>query len=256
MITIILCLITTSISLGSLGPLVLWSRISNIGDGLAHTIVFSLVLNYFLGISITLSALIVSIFFVLILEFTSRDKKVDSSSKIVILSCLSISMTLLISDISGGSIKLQELLVGDAFAITGTDLLISVFLMVLIIIFIWYNYNNIIIATISSSIAEVKGINIKVLSLSIKLIVAITVSLSIGIVGVLLMSSLLIIPASIARLISRSPSQMIFMSSAVASISGIFSTWISLTYDLAYGPTLACLLSLSYLITSLLCSKS
>lgn len=255
MTTIIICLITTSISLGALGPLVLWSRISNIGDGLSHTIVFSLVLNYFLGISIPLSALIISIFFVLILEFTSRDKTVDSSSKIVILSCLSISMTLLISDISGGAIKLQELLVGDAFSITVTDLLISILLMVLIITFICYNYNNIIISTISRDIAEVKGINIKILSLIIKLIVAITVSLTIGIVGVLLMSSLLIIPASIARLISRSPFQMILFSSTIAALSGLISTWISLTYDLAYGPTLACLLSLSYLMTNLLRSK-
>ncbi len=246
MIEISICLILISLGLGLLGPYVIWNRLSSIGDALSHSIMLSLVITYFFGCSQSLSSIVIACIFVSMMEFMNIEKRLDDSSKIISLSCLFISVTILASDISGGKIQLKEFMLGDVMSINIQDLYIIACILIAIIGFLLIFLDQIVLSSISEDLARIKGINVRRVNFFAKLLLCITIAVTANIVGILLITSLLVLPPSIARYISHSPRQMLLISSIISSIGCCISLFISSYYDFAYAPCLAFILSCAY----------
>lgn len=252
MILIAFCLIFTSLSLGMMGPLVLWNKLENIGDALSHSIMLSLVVHFIIPIGHFASSIIVTILFALMVDFIKRDKNTDNSARIISISCLFVSSSILAADFSAGKIRLKEFMLGDIFSVTMTDLYISAIILLSVIVFLYYYLDEIILSAISEESAAIKGIKVGKLQLITKLLLFLSITISANIAGVLLITALITMPASIARYVSYSPRQMVFFSSGISVIFSSISLIISLLYDVAYAPCLAFMMAFSYLSINLL----
>ena len=249
MFIIILTALVSSFNLAITGPVILWQRMANIGDALSHALIASLILT-FLGIDEFIATIIISIVFMLLVTIFS-DSSEDRAKNLVIFSSLFISVTLLFADIFDGQFRIQEMITGDIISSGYHELFICAYIALINSTFIFTKLNKIVLVAISKDIALVNGINLRFLKFSIALILALTISVSIQITGILLLTSLLIIPASIAKKISNSPGDMVIKSAIIGCGCSLISAFISLAYDLSFSATNSAILVLSYIFSSL-----
>ncbi len=250
MMQIVLSLLLSSINLGALGSIVLWKKLINIGDTMSHAIILSLVIEYFLGVPTAIGAIFVSIIFVIWISLFSNERNNQNISMIVF-SGAAIALTLLTSDLTNGGLKIRDFIVGDVLSSGVTEALISASMLIFISYFLYRYYKELVIISISNEVAIVHGIKTNRINFIINLILAIGISISIQIVGVLLMTSFLVIPAAIARLYSSSPWQMILLSSSISAVSSFVAISISINYDVGFSSIVILILSVLYMLSSL-----
>ena len=119
--------------------------------------------------------------------------------------------------------------------------------------FIW---KPLLTLTIDEELAKVEGINVELISLAYTLLIAVLVAVSMKVVGALLITSLLIIPAATARPLSRTPEQM----ACYAVLIGIWAVFgglaASFLWDTPAAPSIVVVASLFFILSHLLSKKT
>ncbi len=250
MIEIIVTLLFSSFNLGALGTIVLWQRIVNIGDSLSHAIIFSFVIEYFFKLPQALGCVIVAVGFTICARFLSKTSSGQNLSMIV-LSSMAIALTFLVSDLSGGDFKIKDFIVGDILSCGRDEMYISIAVSILVIFFLYFKFREIVLFSISEDIAKVNAVNVKNLKIYISIILALAIAVFIQVIGALLMTAFLVIPASIARIVSQSPQKMLCLSILISLISSLVSFIISMNYDISFSACSIILLSVIYIVTNI-----
>jgi len=231
---IIASLFFSSINLGILGCIVLWQRLINIGDTLAHAIIFSLVIEYFFHVPLAIGSIIVALVFILSSSFFAF-KKSDQNISMIVFSSAMIALTILTSEIVGGSFKLKDFMVGDILSSGYIEVLTSSSIGLILIMFLHFKFKELVLVSVSSELASVNGINSERIKFFVNMILAVSIAISIQLIGILLMTSFLIIPASIARMFSKSPKQMIFLSVLISTLVSFISLILSISFDVGFS---------------------
>ena len=125
-----------------------------------------------------------------------------------------------------------------------------------ILIFLYFNWSSFVLMTIDEKLAKAEGINIVLNQLQIMLLMTIVVAVSFKIVGLLLITSLLIIPAATARQLAHSPEIMAVVSSLLAVFSVIIGIYSSLHLDTPSGPSIVVASTLIFIILEFAWSPS
>ena len=128
--------------------------------------------------------------------------------------------------------------------------------MVVVAFLLFINWKKLLLLTLNEELAKAEGINKTFYELLFMFLIALAVSVSVQIVGVLLITSLLIIPPAVARVFSDSPVSMIFSSMLISIGAVLLGLYSSIAFDLATGPAIVITLGLFFLIVQFLPSKS
>lgn len=236
MVNIILVLILLGLILAPLGCLVLWNRYSYYGDGLAHSSMLAVVLSSIMNIHLVLASIINAVIFTYLVYKTK--KKSEQNASIGMISSLMVAASLILSSLYPNNINLEQILFGDLMLVSQEDLYYLAAIFVVIVTFFATTYKKLILMIISKDIANLKGIKVELIEYSFLLILSFAVICTIKIVGVLLVTSILIIPAMTARLISSSPLQMIFLSVIIIQIMNLSGVILSFYGDLPFAPVI------------------
>lgn len=224
---------------GPLGAFLLWRRMAYFGDSLSHSAILGVALGFLLAININLGILVSTLLIAALLIFSQRQKKISNDTMLGILSHSTLSLGLIIiSFVEGVRVDINAWLFGDILSVSWQDLwviLAGVSLVLLLLFIIW---RPLLSLTVHEDIACVEGVNITVISAVYTLLVAILVAISMQIVGALLITSLLIIPAAAARLFSRSPEQMAVYAVIVGMLAVIIGLLASYFMDTPAGPSI------------------
>lgn len=233
-----LIIIITSILIGfifaPLGCMVLWKRYVYFGDGLAHATMLSGVLSIIMGIPIIYVGIISAIIFAY-LVFKLKNKS-DNNAAIGFISSSMISIALILSSIYSEKFNINNLLFGDIISATNNDIVILLVILLLVGIFFKKYYQDLIIIVLSQDIACSRKINTKIVEFLFLVILSFSVLSTIKIVGALLVTSVILIPAMIARVISKSPQEMIWLSMFFALLMNIIGIVLSFYFDLPFAP--------------------
>lgn len=239
----------------TLGIFLVLRRLSLIGDGLAHVTLSGVALGLLLKVYplyVAIPVTLISGFGVLkIIEKT----KLSGDSAIGIISSAGISIGIIMASMAGGfNIDLFSFLFGNILTITLEEMILSIILAVFVIGVIAVLYNQVISITFDEELAKVSGINTKRINIILILLTALTVVLSMKIVGIMLVSSFLILPSVSALQIAKSFRTSIIIAwffSVFSVISGIF---ISFIFNIPTGGTIV-LVSLIILIICILARR-
>lgn len=219
---------------GPLGSIIIWRRLSFLGDTLAHSTFLGIALSTLLHLEITwgifILALILGIFFVFFSQtrFFTQDILLSIFSQ----SSLALGMVAL-SVLAPQGFSYQRFLFGDILTVTGQDLLLlGVFsLCFLAVIFrIWPKFMTI---TINEDLAFTEGISVLRLKIIFMLLLTTYITLAVKMMGILLITSMMVIPAAIARPFARTPIHMMTIGSLVALIISTCGMMLSWRVDLA-----------------------
>ena len=224
---------------GPLGCFVIWRRLSYFGDTLSHSALLGVTLAYSFSLNISLSVFIISAVVALLLINLQKRTKLAGDSLLGLLAHSTLAIGLvLIGFLSYIRFDLMGLLFGDILAVTIEDIALvwvggSVILGILY--FIWKSLFS---ATVNYDLSAAEGMKPEVSNFIFTLLLAGVIALSIKMIGALLITGLLLIPAATARNISNSPNQMVFLATLVGIISVIAGLFTSLELNTSSGPTI------------------
>lgn len=217
-----------------LGCLVLWKRYVYFGDGLAHASMLAAVISVLLGIPVFYAGVINTALFVFVV-FKLKNKS-GNSAAIGLTSSLMISLALILSYIFPGKFNFTSLLFGDIVIASSKDIITLSILLLLVTIFFLSFYKKMILVIISKDVASSRGINVSIIEFIFLSLLSFSVLATIKIVGALLVTSIILIPAMSARIISTSPLMMIALSIVFAQIMNISGITLSFHADLPFAP--------------------
>jgi zinc transport system permease protein len=237
---------------GPLGCFIVWRRLSYFGDTLAHSALLGVVIAYALSFNIVLSVFIISGVISLSLLYLQKKTFLPNDALLGLLahSVLAIGLVLL-GILSFIRIDLMGLLFGDILSVNLNDLLIvwiggAIVLGSLILI-----WRPLFAGTVNLELAKAEGLNSELANTIFTLLIAGVIAISIKIVGILLITGLLIIPASASRNLSSTPIQMAIIASIIGVISVAFGLYSSMTWNSSTGPTILSVSLVIFILTLL-----
>ena len=224
---------------GPLGCLVIWRRLSYFGDTLAHSALLGVTLAYAFSFNISLSVFIISGTVALLLISLQKRTKLAGDSLLGLLAHSSLAIGLvLIGFLSSIRFDLMGLLFGDILAVTTQDILIIWFGGLIILVILFYIWKSIFAATVNYDLAAAEGMKPDLSNFIFTILLAGVIAISIKMIGALLITGLLLIPAATARSLSNNPFQMVILSILVGITSVITGLFGSLELNTASGPSI------------------
>jgi len=234
---------------GPLGAFVVWRRMAYFGDTLAHSALLGVSLGLLFEINLNLAVIVLCVGLALVLVTLQKKHFIATDTLLGILAHSSLSLGLVVvSFLDNIRIDLMAYLFGDLLAISQNDLYWIYgggFLVLLLLITFW---KPLLAMTVNEELAKVEGYPIEAIRLLLMLLVALVIAVAMKIVGVLLITSLMIIPAATARKLANSPVQMAYMASIIGCFSVAAGLFVSYQWDTPAGPSVVVCAALLFLL--------
>ena len=224
---------------GPLGCFVVWRRLSYFGDTLAHsallgvTIAFSLEFN--IALSVFISSSVIALFFIQLQKKTNLPG--DALLGLLAHSSLAVGLVA-IGFLSFIRFDIMGLLFGDILAVNVNDLLIIWIGGAFILLVLKLIWKPLFASTVNYELAEAEGLNPDRAKAIFTLLMAAIIAISIKMIGLLLITGMLIIPAAFARNISDSPKGMVIFSIIGGLLSVFIGLFSSLNFNTPSGPSI------------------
>ncbi|MEE9309432.1 MAG: zinc ABC transporter permease subunit ZnuB [Cocleimonas sp.] len=224
---------------GPLGVFIIWRRMAYFGDTLSHSAILGVALGFLLSVNINIGILVSTILVAILLILAQRQKQLGGDTLLGIMAHSALALGLvLISFVEGVRVDIDSWLFGDILVVSWNDLgiiAVGVAVVLAILIYIW---KPLLSLTVHEELARVEGVNVSLISAIYTLLIAILVAIAMKIIGALLITSLLIIPAATARQFSRSPEAMAIISVIFGMIAVVLGLGASYLWDTPAGPSI------------------
>jgi zinc transport system permease protein len=236
---------------GPFGAFVVWRRMAFFGDMLAHTALLGVALGLLIGVDVRIGMIATCLAAALLLAYGQRQSRIGSDTVLGMLahSTLALGMVAL-AFVDGVAVDLMAYLFGDVLAINTTDItLLAVGGAFALAVLAWM-WRPLLAVTVSPEIAAAESIPVERLRLIFMLLMALVIGMAIKIVGVLLITALLIVPAASARFFARTPEQMAIgagLFGAASVLAGIVLSW---HVDTPAGPSIVISAALLFILTA------
>tara|TARA_R110000868_G_scaffold122464_8_gene324459 strand:- start:993 stop:1826 length:834 start_codon:yes stop_codon:yes gene_type:complete len=235
---------------GPLGCFVVWRRMAYFGDTMAHSALLGVALSFLLSINLTLGVFAVAAMVAGALIVLQRQATLSTDALLGILSHSTLAVGLvLVGFLTTVRIDLMGFLFGDILAVSVQDIVIIYGGGIAILAILILAWRPLLASTVSPELAEAEGLRPEASRLVLMILMASVIAIAMKLVGVLLITSLLIIPAATARRLSSTPEAMAAVAAvlgAVAVVGGLFG---SRTWDTASGPSIVVMALIVFLLS-------
>ena len=234
-----------------LGCFVVWRRMAYFGDATAHAAILGVALSLTLSMPIFIGTLIACMTMALLVNAVSgRGYAMDTVLGVLAHAALAIGLVA-VSFLSGIRIDLMAYLFGDILAVSRSDLAVIWVGAALVVTLMRWRWSALLISTLNADLAYAHGIHPRREQMILTLSLAMVVAVAIKVVGVLLIVSLLIVPAAAARPLSRTPESMALIAAAIgciAIVAGLRTAWL---LDTPAGPSIVCIAVIIFAMSSI-----
>ncbi|RMG49924.1 MAG: hypothetical protein D6717_14260 [Gammaproteobacteria bacterium] len=241
---------------GGLGVFVVWRRLAYFGDSLSHSALLGIAMGLLLGINTTLPLLAVCMAVAVLIVWLRGQRRFSTDTVLGILAHAALSVGLVaVSLVEGLRMDLMAWLFGDILAVNASDLLFILLGSGVVLALLGVLWTPLLRITLDEDLARVEGVPVTAVNLGFMLLMAMVVALAMKLVGVLLITALLIIPAATARYLARSPELMAVLAAVLGMLAVSAGLYGSLQWDTPAGPSVVVAASLVFLLVSLLLGR-
>ena len=224
---------------GPVGCFIIWRRLAYFGDTLSHSALLGVAMALLLETNVTIAVFIVSVVASLLLLLLQRRAALSSDALLGLLAHSTLAVGLVVlAFMTWVRVDLMGFLFGDILAMTKIDLAVIWGGGAAVLAVLRHIWRPLFAATVNHDLATAEGMRPDLMNIIFMILVAAVIAVSMKLVGVLLITALLIIPAATARRFSASPEQM----AVIAALVGMASVWIglegSLKWDTPAGPSI------------------
>ncbi|MEM9580656.1 MAG: metal ABC transporter permease [Pseudomonadota bacterium] len=246
-----LAAIGVALAAAPLGCFVVWRRMAYFGDATAHAAILGVAISIALSMPIFAGVLLVAFAMALIVTgLEARAQTTDSSLGVLSYSALAFGLVAMAA-LPGVRIDPEAFLFGDILAVSRMDLAVIWLGAAAVLALLWLRWSALLTATLNGDLAQAAGINPRREQLILTLAMALVVAVSIKVVGVLLIGAMLIIPASAARPLARTPEAMALWAIAIACMAALGGLGAAYHWDTQAGPTIVCCAALLFALSQM-----
>jgi zinc transport system permease protein len=235
---------------GPLGCFIVWRRMAYFGDSLAHNALLGVALGLLLGIDLSLGVIAGSAMLAAFLLAMQQQKQIASDTLLGLMAHSGLALGLVVlSFFETLRVDLLSYLFGDILAVSTTELIwvyVSAFVGLIVLIAIW---RPLLAVTVHEDLARAEGVAVWPTRLAFVLLIAIVISIAMKIVGLLLITAMLIIPAATARRFAETPEQMAVMAVVAGALAVFCGLAGSVVWDTPSGPSVVVAAFLGFLVS-------
>ena len=256
MVNALIAVVLISPLMGILGTMAVNNKMAFFSDALGHSAFTGIALGVLLGIKNELISLIAfGVFIALLITRVKNKGNTSSDTVISVFSSGSVAVGLLVLSYGGSFSKYNSYLVGDVLSVTSGELLTLLITLICVIVIWAFMYNKLLVITVNKELAASRGIKTSLYENIFVIVVAVVVMLSIKWVGILLINSLLILPAASARNLAKNSRQYLALSVGISLVGAVSGLLVSFYGDTSAGATIVTVLTVIFFITYVVGSR-
>lgn len=235
---------------GPIGCFIVWRKMAYFGDSLAHAALLGMALGFSFGTDLRLGILVACVSLSLFLLLLQTRKKLSTDTLLGVLSHAALAFGVIgVSLMEMLRVDLMGYLFGDILAVGPADLLWiygggAAGLCALALI-----WRGLLAVTVSEELARAEGVPVFAVKLAFMLLIALVVAVGMKLIGILLITSMLIIPAAAARPFSRTPERMAALASLAGACAVAIGMWVSVRWNAPAGPSVVAAAALLFLLS-------
>ena len=231
--------IGVAIVAGPVGCFIIWRRLAYFGDTLSHSALLGVAMALLLELNITVSVFFISLIVSLLLLLLQKRASLSSDALLGLLAHATLAVGLVVlAFMTWVRVDLMGFLFGDILAVTTNDLAVIWFGGLAVLIGLSLIWRRLFAATVNYELAKAEGAKPDITNIVFMVLVAAVIAVSMKLVGVLLITALLIIPAATARRFSTSPEHMAVIAAVIGALSVFVGLNGSLQWDTPAGPSI------------------
>lgn len=248
----LLALLLLSPLFGLMSTMIVTGRMSFFSDALGHSAFTGIAIGCICGLAPVPVAVAFAVAFALLFSFVRSRSNQAADTLIGVFSSTAVALGIFVATLGGGSFtKYNKYLIGDVLSVTPAEIGVLLVVLLAVVVFWWVNINRLTLAAVHPQLASSRGIRVDLMQTMFTVAIAVVVTLAINWVGLLMLNSLLVLPAASARNVSRNLRQYHLFSilfALGASIAGLILSYhlgasagaaISLTLALIFAVTFA-----------------
>lgn len=237
---------------GPLGCFIVWRRLAYFGDTLSHAALLGVALAFLFEVNITIAVFAISACVSIALLLLQRGATLSADALLGLLSHSALALGLVVlAFMTWVRFDLMGLLFGDILAVSKFDLAVIWMGGVVVLGILAAIWRPLFAATVNGELAAAEGMNPDRANIIFMLLTAAVIAISMKIVGVLLITAMLIIPAATARRFSAGPEQMAVLAALIGAASVTAGLFGSLEWDTPSGPSIV-VAALGFFLLSLM----
>jgi len=238
-----------ALAAGPMGCFLVWRRMAYFGDSMAHSALVGIALGISLGVSHSLGIIVVCILFAIALGSLELRGNLATDTLLGILAHSALSLGLIWISLMDHPINLESILFGDILTITYHESIAIVFGVLIVLGCIYKIWPKLILLTLHQDLAFAEGVHVKQIKWIFMALLSIMVAFSVQVIGILLLMSLMIIPAATARQWARSPLSMSLLAMLIGALSVMLGIWGSMQLDVPSAPCIVLCATLLFVIS-------
>lgn len=231
--------IAVSITAALLGIFITLRHLSFYADTISHSALAGIALGLLLGFTPLVSAILFCALFGAATVYIKRNSQINMDTVVGVLFASSLALgVLLMSFIPSYRAELFTILFGDILTAAWPEVWLTLISCVVVMLFLIIARKRLILSTFVPEFLFIRGISIAWLEYVFFIMTALTIAVSIRVIGVILMTGLLILPAAVARNMARSFKQFMWLAMAVSLSCTFLGIILSYQFNLPTGPTI------------------
>ncbi len=247
------CILLITPLFAIMGTLVVDNKLAFFSDALGHSALTGIALGVLLGIpDTTVSMVLFALLFAYLLNRIQRSGVASNDTLISVFSSTAIALGLALLSRAGQFSKFSSYLIGDILTIQGRDLTLLILVFGVVLLFWMLFYNQLLGISVNRLMASTRGVRVRLLETGFLLLVALVVTVSIKWVGILVINSLLILPAAAARNVAGNVRQYHGLSVVFSLVSGVLGLFLSWALGISTGPAIVILGAVIFFATYVL----
>ena len=236
---------------GLMSTMIVTGKMSFFSDALGHSAFTGIAIGAICGVAApTWVAVVFSVVFALLFSFVRSRSNQAADTIIGVFSSAAVALGIFIATLGGGSFtKYNSYLIGDILSVTPGEIGALALVLVAVVIF-WIIYaNRLVLTAIHPQLASSRGIPVKLSQAIFTAAIAVVVTLTISSVGLLILNSLLVLPAASARNVAKNLKQYHLLSILFALAAGIAGLTLSYYLGASAGAAISLILALTFAVS-------
>lgn len=235
---------------GLVGVMIVNNKMSFFSDALGHSALTGIAIGVLMGVdNYLISMMGFSLLFALCISAVMNSETSSSDTIIGVFSSTGLALGIVLLSASGGFAKYSGYLIGDILTVQPEEIRMLALILVAVVILWGFFFNKLMLVSINPDLAASKGIRIRLVEKFFVILVAVIVTVSIKWVGVLIINSLLVLPAASARNLAKSMRSYHFIAIGISVFSGVSGLIISYYAGTAAGGTIVLVAAVIFFIT-------
>ena len=246
----LLALLLLSPLFGLLSTMIVTGRMSFFSDALGHSAFTGIAIGCICGLAPTAVAVAFSVAFALLFSYVRSRSNQAADTLIGVFSSTAVALGIFIATLGGGSFtKYNKYLIGDVLSVTPAEIGILAIVLVCVAVFWVFFGNRLVLVSIHPQLAASRGLKVKSTQTGFTVCIAVVVTLAINWVGLLMLNSLLVLPAASARNVSRNLRQYHGLSVLFALIACLLGLTVSYHLGASTGAAISLCLAATFAIS-------